>query len=41
MKVQHQEFITINLMNLEHHNEVSEDQDEQIEGILKYLTRVS
>ena len=37
-KVQHQEFIYKLDEFLEHHNDEVEDQDEQIMGILKYLT---
>ena len=37
-KVQHQEFIHKLDEFMEHHNDEVEDQDEQIMGILKYLT---
>lgn len=37
-KVQHQEFIHKFDEFMEHHNDAVEDQDEQIMGILKYLT---
>ena len=37
-KVQHQEFINKLDEFMEHHNDEVEDQDEQIMGILKYLT---
>ena len=37
-KVQHQEFIHKLAEFMEHHNDEVEDQDEQIMGILKYLT---
>jgi len=37
-KVQHQEFIHKFDEFMEHHNDEVEDQDEQIMGILKYLT---
>ena len=37
-KVQHQEFIHKLDEFMEHHNDEIEDQDEQIMGILKYLT---
>ncbi len=37
-KVQHQEFINKLDEFMEYHNEEVEDQDEQIMGILKYLT---
>lgn len=37
-KVQHQEFMHKLDEFMEHHNDEVEDQDEQIMGILKYLT---
>lgn len=37
-KVQHQEFINKLSEFMEYHNEEVEDQDDQIMGILKYLT---
>ena len=37
-KVQHQEFINKLDEFMEHHNDEVEDQDEQIMGILTYLT---
>lgn len=37
-KVQHQEFIHKLDEFMEHHNDEVEDQDEQLMGILKYLT---
>ena len=37
-KVQYQEFIHKLAEFMEHHNDEVEDQDEQIMGILKYLT---
>ena len=37
-KVQHQEFIHKLDEFMEHHNDEVEDQDEQIMGILKYLS---